>query len=111
MAEGRTLADLSKADAAPKAAVVAKAAGALFIRSYERGERVHLAMVSRGFTGTMPQLSAPSATGRSRGSSRGRRGSSTSPPSASRSPAPAPCAPGPSRARLGSPHAGAAPAG
>jgi cobalt/nickel transport system permease protein len=42
--------------------VVAKAAGALFIRSYERGERVHLAMVSRGFTGTMPQLSAPSAT-------------------------------------------------
>ncbi len=40
-------------------AVVAKAAGALFIRSYERGERVHLAMVSRGFTGTMPQLGAP----------------------------------------------------
>ncbi len=39
--------------------VVAKAAGALFIRSYERGERVHLAMVSRGFTGTMPQLGAP----------------------------------------------------
>ena len=28
--------------------VLAKSAGALFIRSYERGERVHLAMVSRG---------------------------------------------------------------
>jgi len=41
--------------------VVARAAGALFIRSYERGERVHLAMVSRGFTGTMPQLGAPAS--------------------------------------------------
>ncbi len=36
--------------------VLAKSAGALFIRSYERGERVHLAMVSRGYTGTMPVL-------------------------------------------------------
>mgnify|MGYP001485359174 CR=1 FL=1 len=36
--------------------VLAKSAGALFIRSYERGERVHLAMVSRGYTGTMPPL-------------------------------------------------------
>jgi cobalt/nickel transport system permease protein len=35
--------------------VVARGAGALFIRSYERGERVHLAMVSRGYTGRMPQ--------------------------------------------------------
>lgn len=34
--------------------VLARTAGALFIRSYERGERVHLAMVSRGYTGTMP---------------------------------------------------------
>jgi cobalt/nickel transport system permease protein len=34
--------------------VVARSAGALFIRSYERGERVHLAMLSRGYTGTMP---------------------------------------------------------
>ena len=32
--------------------VLARSAGALFIRSYERGERVHLAMVSRGYTGT-----------------------------------------------------------
>ncbi|WP_436786854.1 cobalt ECF transporter T component CbiQ [Yinghuangia sp. YIM S10712] len=36
--------------------VVAKSAGALFIRSYERGERVHLAMLSRGYTGTMPVI-------------------------------------------------------
>lgn len=34
--------------------VIARTAGALFIRSYERGERVHLAMLSRGFTGVMP---------------------------------------------------------
>jgi cobalt/nickel transport system permease protein len=34
--------------------VVARSAGALFIRSYERGERVHLAMLSRGYTGRMP---------------------------------------------------------
>lgn len=34
--------------------VVARSAGALFIRTYERGERVHLAMLSRGYTGQMP---------------------------------------------------------
>ncbi|GAB1822961.1 cobalt ECF transporter T component CbiQ [Herbidospora sp. RD11066] len=39
-----------------QAPVLAKSAGALFIRSYERGERVHLAMLSRGYTGTMPTL-------------------------------------------------------
>ena len=33
---------------------VAASAGALFIRSFERGERVHLAMLSRGYDGTMP---------------------------------------------------------
>ena len=32
--------------------VVARSAGALFIRSFERGERVHLAMISRGYDGT-----------------------------------------------------------
>jgi cobalt/nickel transport system permease protein len=31
--------------------VLARSAGSLFIRSYERGERVHLAMLSRGYTG------------------------------------------------------------
>lgn len=34
---------------------LARSLGALFIRSYERGERVHLAMLSRGYTGTMPR--------------------------------------------------------
>ncbi len=38
--------------------VLAAGTGALFIRSYERGERVHLAMVSRGWTGRMP-VTAP----------------------------------------------------
>jgi cobalt/nickel transport system permease protein len=36
--------------------VLARSLGALFIRSYERGERVHLAMLSRGYTGTLPTL-------------------------------------------------------
>jgi cobalt/nickel transport system permease protein len=36
--------------------VVAQSAGALFIRSYERGERVHLAMLSRGYAGSMPVI-------------------------------------------------------
>ena len=36
------------------AKAVATSAGALFVRSYERGERVYLAMASRGYTGTMP---------------------------------------------------------
>jgi cobalt/nickel transport system permease protein len=44
--------------------VLARSAGALFIRSYERGERVHLAMLSRGYTGTMPATSAAEGRGR-----------------------------------------------
>jgi len=36
------------------AKAVATSAGALFVRSYERGERVYLAMASRGYAGTMP---------------------------------------------------------
>lgn len=43
---------------------IASGAGALFVRSYERGERVHAAMVSRGFTGAMPALDTARATGR-----------------------------------------------
>lgn len=35
---------------------IAAAAGAMFVRSYERGERVHSAMVARGYTGLMPML-------------------------------------------------------
>lgn len=38
--------------------VLGPAAGALFVRSYERGERVHLAMLSRGYTGRLPQTGA-----------------------------------------------------
>ena len=34
--------------------VLGPAAGSLFVRSYERGERVHLAMLSRGYTGRLP---------------------------------------------------------
>lgn len=34
---------------------LARSLGALFIRSYERGERVHLAMLSRGYTGELPR--------------------------------------------------------
>ena len=32
----------------------ARGVGALFVRSYERGERVHLAMLSRGLPGSCP---------------------------------------------------------
>lgn len=42
--------------------VLAQSAGALFVRSYERGERVHLAMVSRGYVGTMPVTGEAGAT-------------------------------------------------
>lgn len=52
--DGRRLRQL-KAEAA--------GAGALFIRSYERGERVHRAMTARGYTGSMPALSSHGASG------------------------------------------------
>jgi cobalt/nickel transport system permease protein len=35
---------------------IAHSLGALFVRSYERGERVYLAMVSRGYNGAVPVL-------------------------------------------------------
>jgi len=38
-----------------QARALASSAGTLFIRSYERGERVHLAMMSRGYAGAMPE--------------------------------------------------------
>ncbi len=37
------------------APVIGHMLGALFLRSYSRGERVYLAMLSRGYDGTMPQ--------------------------------------------------------
>jgi cobalt/nickel transport system permease protein len=42
--------------------VVARSGGALFIRSYERGERVHLAMLSRGYTGALPAIGQAAAS-------------------------------------------------
>ena len=44
--------------------VLATAAAALFIRSYERGERVHLAMLSRGFDGELPHTEVRSVGAR-----------------------------------------------
>jgi len=41
---------------------VAVSAGALFIRAYERGERVYLSMLSRGYEGTMPSVGEAPAT-------------------------------------------------
>jgi cobalt/nickel transport system permease protein len=41
---------------------IAASAGALFVRSYERGERVHAAMLARGYTGTMPIIHARPAS-------------------------------------------------
>lgn len=43
--------------------VLARSLGALFIRSYERGERVHLAMLARGYDGTLPSMAARVETG------------------------------------------------
>lgn len=40
----------------------ARSAGLIFIRSYERGERVYLAMASRGYTGQMPATPGDDAT-------------------------------------------------
>ena len=45
------------------AAVLARSLASLFLRSYERGERVYLAMVSRGYDGRMPVLRDVGATG------------------------------------------------
>jgi cobalt/nickel transport system permease protein len=45
-----------------QARALASSAGTLFIRSYERGERVHLAMVSRGYSGVVPELAVVEAS-------------------------------------------------
>lgn len=51
-----------------QARAIAAGIGALFLRSYERGERVYAAMLSRGFDGRAPDLAAvgapPRATAR-----------------------------------------------
>ncbi len=38
------------------AAATGRLAGALFLRTHARGERVYLAMAARGYAGAMPQL-------------------------------------------------------
>lgn len=40
----------------------AVSAGSIFVRSYERGERVYLAMASRGYDGHMPRVSGEAAS-------------------------------------------------
>jgi cobalt/nickel transport system permease protein len=40
----------------------AQSAGSIFVRSYERGERVYLAMASRGYDGHMPSVANGSAS-------------------------------------------------
>lgn len=49
-----------------RARPLAAATGALFIRSYERGERVYLAMLARGYSGEVPDLDDRHATKSSR---------------------------------------------
>jgi cobalt/nickel transport system permease protein len=43
---------------------LAQSAGSLFIRSFERGERVHQAMVARGFNGRIPAYGDEKVTAR-----------------------------------------------
>lgn len=44
---------------------MARSVGTLFLRSYERGERVYLAMLSRGYRGAVPEIAlGPGGTGR-----------------------------------------------
>ncbi|GAB7040034.1 MULTISPECIES: cobalt ECF transporter T component CbiQ [Catenuloplanes] len=40
----------------------ASGVGALFLRAFERGERVYLAMLSRGYTGSLPQADGGGAS-------------------------------------------------
>jgi len=49
-----------------QARALASSAGTLFVRSFERGERVHLAMASRGYAGSMPELHRRVATANER---------------------------------------------
>ncbi|MCZ7531858.1 MAG: cobalt ECF transporter T component CbiQ [Acidimicrobiia bacterium] len=42
---------------------IARTLGVMFVRTYERGERVYLAMRSRGYTGSMPASAIPTTPG------------------------------------------------
>ncbi len=50
-----------------QAGAIARGIGALFLRSYERGERVYVAMLSRGFDGNAPDLAVIGAPPRAAG--------------------------------------------
>ncbi len=41
-----------------EASTLATVSGTMFVRSYERGERIHQAMLARGYDGTIPDVSA-----------------------------------------------------
>jgi cobalt/nickel transport system permease protein len=41
-----------------RVALYGNLAGSMLIRAYDRGERIHAAMLSRGFDGTLPRLSS-----------------------------------------------------
>jgi cobalt/nickel transport system permease protein len=45
--------------------VLGPATGSLFVRCFERGERVHLAMLSRGYAGRLPSGPVAAVDGRS----------------------------------------------
>jgi cobalt/nickel transport system permease protein len=47
-----------------QARAVAAGTGALFVRSYERGERVFVAMQARGFDGRLPEIDDAQASRR-----------------------------------------------
>lgn len=57
---GRLRASISSRGYRPRNALqvapLGRAATAMFLRTYDRGERVHRAMLARGYTGSMPQL-------------------------------------------------------
>lgn len=44
--------------------VVGNMIGSLFLRTYDRGDRVHRAMLSRGYTGSLPTATSPPNAGR-----------------------------------------------
>lgn len=50
--------------AAPRRRLLMGIAGAALQRSFDRSERIHRAMLARGFTGEMPALAAPPSAGR-----------------------------------------------
>ena len=59
------LLSLRRRSLAWRARVAGGMVGSLFLRSYERSERVYAAMAARGYTGEMRRLNPPPLKGRS----------------------------------------------